>query len=472
MHEVMMRDMSVKVDSRSELIALSTYGNVKNILVTGLEVVGPLDLEAFKLAIRKASMSFPQVMSRIREVKIKGNHHLFWDHRPDLALPATVTEIGVHPGSLSVLDSLVSHLGPHLDRKWNLFEEVALTSHVVKIAADHHVLVTCFHHVGADAGTASEFGREFLSQYHEIRTGKKPEWANAVLGISSSAKRKVPARERTWKEWLASVRQGLLNLFDRPTLPAGTGSEGDTRQYQIKRVLSEADTELIANLAVERRVSPLDLLTAGAGMAIDQWNEARHVPPGLLTTAVTVNARRRAGTFGQPNFSSAIFFRSTPEQRNDFAAFCRSLALSRMQQFRKQMELKYMSDIELMIDSLRLLPFTMRQRIVHHVANRHCFSLGITALGVLWPKVRNGKPTGESAVTDSAELTVTEVHGIGYKLLSSTRVPLIVYAFRNRLNLVLACSASLFTRQEAEALMDLIMTSLIENPKRLLRASE
>ena len=82
---------------------------------------------------------------------------------------------------------------------------------------------------------------------------------------------------------------------------------------------------------------------------------------------------------------------------------------------------------------------------------------------MLWPTLQNGRPTGETFLKKSGELDVTEVHGIGYKLASNTRLLLVVYAFRDQVNLILASSASLFTRQESEEFMDLIMENLVHS---------
>lgn len=459
-----MAEVREKVDPTSEMLLLSTYGNTKNILITAVEVDGSFDEEAAKLAVWKAAQRFPHMLSCIKEVRSGGLHHLVWESRPDLPIPMTVTEMNGSVEGTPLLDNLLAHLRPRLDRDWNLFEEVPFDIQVVRIAADHHILVTSFHHVASDAATAAESGKEFFAHYHQIKTGKMPEWASEAHAISSSAKRKAQVRPSTWRDALIGARQTLVHLFDKPVLPAGGGSPKDLREHQIKRVLSEEETVRIGMRATRHAVSPIDLFTACGEIAVDRWNEARNIPPGLLTCSMTVNARGRFSSSDQPNNSSVIFFRSTPEERKNLARFCRTLAVTRISHFRKQLDIKYMRDVQRMINSLRLLPFRLRRKIVHQVVNRHQFSIAVTMLGVLWPKTRNGKPSSETAFTRSADISLREVHGIGYKLLSSNHVLLIVYAFKNRLNLVLASSASRFTRQEAEAFMDLLVDTLIDYP--------
>jgi hypothetical protein len=93
---------------------------------------------------------------------------------------------------------------------------------------------------------------------------------------------------------------------------------------------------------------------------------------------------------------------------------------------------------------------------------RHQFSIGVTLLGAIWPEFKHGRPTGASAFTQTGGLEVKEVHGVAYKMVSNTHLLLIIYTYRNRLNLILAAEGCHFTRAEAEEFMDLIMNNLLE----------
>ncbi len=451
-----------KMDPRSEMLVLATHGDTKNIVLSALEVTGPYDQDAIWVAVGRAAKEFPQLMSCIKEIKVRGLHYLTWEHRPDLTLPMRVSEMSIDPESGSFLDNLLEHLRPWLDREWNLFEEVPVWFHCIRITEEHHVTVSAFHHVAADAGTASEFGRQFLMHYHEIIRGRQPDWAAEATAISSSSKRRVKVRKNTLRESIAVARQTVDNLLEKPTLPVGTGFPDDPGHHHAKRVLSAEVTERIGRSSAKNGVSFVDLLTACTNLAVDRWNERRNVRPGILTTSMTVNTRGRIGGNDLPNNSSVIFFRFSPEERRDLKQFSRSLALARIKHFRKQMDLKYMQDIGRMMNSVRLFPLHLRRKIVHHVVDRHQFSIGVTLLGVLWPRIRNGKPTADTALTESGDLTIAEVHGFGYKLVSSTRVILYVYAFKNEMNLILASHACHFTRDEAEDFLDMILSNLLE----------
>lgn len=464
-----MDDTSARLDALSEMMALSSYGNTKNIIVTAVEMRGPFEEEAMSLAIQRAAKSFPRLASCVREVRERGRYHLVWDQRPDLELPVKIWEVPQTNGSANGLDRFLRHMAPHLDRDWDLFTEPAGEVHIVRLAKDHHIVAPVIHHVASDAGVASEFGREFLVNYHEILTGQRPESVCQPLTMSTTRKRMVRVKKPKLRDHLVNAREAVTRVFERPTLPVGNGLPDDQRQHHIKRIFSAEETERINKAASQNGASLVDLLVAAANRAVDEWNQDRDISPGVLTTSISVNMKSRYRGLNDANSSGLLFFKSRPSDREDTPAFARSIALARIKQFRNQMDFKFVQNVSRMTSALRGFPFRIRRRIVNHLANKHQLSMAITVLGVIWPTVRNGKPTADSCLTHTGDLAIKEVHGLGYKLLSNTRLLLIVYAYRNRLNFILSASASVFRRQEAQAFMDLLMGNLQETPVAMIR---
>jgi len=455
-----MEDVSPRVDVLSETIALSTWGNTKNIIITALDVKGPLDVQVVEQASRWASQSFPQLMSCIREVSSWGVHYLEWERRLEEPLPFFVTDLPESCRSGNLLNDIINVMKPRLDRNWDLFRQVAVEFHVIRLGPEHNVAASVCHHVAGDGGTASEFGREFLRHYHEIKRGSKPPWAEDRLALSTVKKRPVRIQPKRWGETVRESHRGFMQIFERPMEPLGSGSQSELTQHFAKRVLSEERSAAVFFSALQSGVNFVDSLTACANMAIDEWNSQRGCEPGLLTTAMTVNTRGRFSEFDTPNNSSVIVFRCQPEQRKNPSAFLRDLARMRLRHFREQKDVTMLHNIRRLNGSLRLFPYHIRRQLMHLFLQNHKFSIAVTLLGTVWPKLVNGKPTADSSVTSSADLEVSEVHGIGYKLHSGTRLLLIAYVYKNRLNLILEAAASLFTSEETEAFLDLIVEKL------------
>lgn len=460
-----MNEIESRVDVLSEIIALSTHANTKNIIITAMELDGPFDQQAGEEAFRRASLRFPQFMSRLRETRVWGRHYLAWEHRPDVPLPLTITLLPKCESSNPGLDDIMTVLRPSLDRDWDLFNEVAVRYYILRYGDQHTVAACACHHVAGDGGTAAEFGKELLRCYHEIVSGQKADWADEGHGITSSRKRAIIPRPNGWKEAIVNSHQGFMRIFEKATHPVGSGKPNDAREHFAKRVLSHEDSVKAVTWASRSRVSFVDALTACSNLAIDEWNETRGLTPGILTTAMTVNTRGRFTGFETPNNSSVIFFRSLPHERRDGPGLARALARMRMRHFREQKDLAATHNVRRLAQCLRYFPLFLRRRLVHFMLERHRFSIAVTFLGAVWPKIVNGKPSADSSITIAADLTVSEVHGLGYKLHSGTRLILIGYAFRERLNLILAGSGSLFTRDETEAFLDLVVGKLLTPPQ-------
>ena len=196
----------------------------------------------------------------------------------------------------------------------------------------------------SDAGAASEFGRQVLAHYHENVTGQKPDWPCQQRAMSSSKKRMVHPRGPNLRNLLAGFREAMKHLIERPTLPLGSGSAPDRQQHLVKRVISAQETERIEKLCPEKRVSLVDILVAGIDLAVDEWNEARNVTPGILTTSISVNMKGRFQGFEKANNSALMVFKSRPEERRDPHVFASGMASETKKVFQQAYGFKVLSE--------------------------------------------------------------------------------------------------------------------------------
>lgn len=452
-----------KLDALSEMLALSSRSNTKNILITAVEVHGPVDMEAMGRALQKTAASYPHFNSRLREVRERGRYYLVRKMTRDAGIPFLFSELPQVDNPAPALDRFLDHLRPRLDRNWNLFEEAPAEFHAVSLSHDHHILSPVIHHVASDAGVASEFGRDVLRNYHEILTGKPAQWACEPHAISTSVKKLVDIKKPSFRDIVKHARAALGHTVEKAILPDGSGKADDATQFHIKRLLPVEVMDKLTLSSPHRGKSLVDRLVVCTNLAIDRWNRSRHIPEGLLTASLSVNMKGRFRGFDRSNNSGLIFFKFNPEERENLKKFARTATLARIKQLRNNADFKFFHDVSLMTTVIRPFPFRVRSGLVSFLTGKHQFSSAITLLGVVWPASRNGRPTGDSCLTSAGGFEISEVHGLGYKLLSNTHVLLIVYVFRNVLNFVLAASGALFSRIEAEEFLDLILEELLDD---------
>ncbi len=456
-----MQDTFDFLDPNSEMIALASASNTKNLLITALQIRGPVDENLVKVAVGKAMKDYPRIGSCLREIKTKWRHRLYWHPRPDLEFPFVVSTLNNHDASIPLLDAVLKHLAPVLDREWNLREELPGEMHLVRISESLNVAAIVMHHAAFDGASASEFGRSCVLHYKEMIEGIKTDSGHRdAYSLSTSRKRRVTVRKGKWENMLHSARLALMPFMSKPDMPAGSGMPRELAQYHVKRVLSVEETARVGMESLKNRGAFIDLLTASSSLAIERWNRTRNVDTNTVTTALTMNIRGRYQDSDEANSVSALFFESHPKDRKDSRNLVHSISIARINQLRRQLDHKHYTNTARMIESASLLPFNIRRKIVYRIVRKHQFSMAITLLGVVWPVMKNGRPTLDSYPSHAGDAHITEIHGIGYKLIGSTPLILTVYSYLNRLNFVMAASGWLFTRSEAEAFMDLFMETL------------
>jgi hypothetical protein len=461
--ELKVKDAATQLDPLSEMLALSTYANTKNILIIASELEGPLDEAAFMQAFQDSGNQFPQIKSCLREVRNGLRYRLV--RQPLLDMPLRLKRIDLSDaGPVTGPDSFLEPLKADLDRDWDLLNEHLCWTFLIRVSQVRHIVGYVVHHAASDAATATDVAQYVFKRYHEIVTGETPEWAKTPISISTARKRPARLKKRTFRDFFRDARLAFEPFVRSAVLPAGSGRTADLEQHQIKRMCSVDDSERILGLALKSRASLVDVLVSATNIAVDRWNQARNIDPGFVTTSMTVNMKGRFKGFEKSNNSGLIFFESQPHERQDPKTFARSIALSRIGQFRRHMDLRFFHNVSKMTNSFRVIPFKKRRKIVNYFMQKHQYSIGVTLLGVVWPELENGRPTGRSGLTETGNLRIKEIHGIGYKLLSNTHLVLTVYVYRQQLNLVLAASASLFERSEAEQFMDLIVENLSDSP--------
>jgi hypothetical protein len=450
-----------KLDSNSEMLVLTSYANTKNIILVAAETRGPLDEPAFGSAVQQLMTSFPHLKTTVRQVREDRRFTLTREYRPDMQFPFVVSDLNPGDSSDTVLDSILKHLGPRMDRSWDLFREAPGEVHIVRLGPDRQVIAFVYHHVAADGGMASEIFGALLGHYHAITRGEQAEWLADSLAMSAYRKRPVRLKKEKIRAALSDFVSDLP-FTHRPTRPAGTGKRHDTREHHVKRVLSSDDTEKIVIHESQKGFPFIDRLIASTNLSLDEWNEAHDVPSKLVTTAVTVNTKGRLPERNEANNTAVIFFRSNREDRKDRLKFARSLAIARINQFRRQKDLQFYTKLSRLIRGVSVLPFRIRQRLVHFMLESQRYSVGVSFLGILWPAMKEGRPGIESCLEYPGDLEITEVHGLNYKPAGTPYINLIVYVYRSRLNLCMAESAAVLTREECDGLIDMIVRNLSE----------
>ena len=449
-----------KLDVMSELMVLSSFRNAKNTYLIAVEAMGPLDEQAFRLAVKEVALAFPTVTGTLRELRVGARLFLFREDHPDPDVPVTISDVSSSSGPQASFNSVMDHLKPRLDRQWDLWHEPPLEIHVLRLQPDHFILAFVFHHVAADAAMGLKILSETMGRYDALVNGGSSEWLSMPYVFSTSKKKASKPGKASWKHLARQLMRDLKYRKERPAEPHGTGRADDLAERHALRVFPAEDVQEIRANAAEAGIHVVDHLVVCANRALDEWNANRNIAPGTNTSVVTVNMRGRFGGEDEKNYSSTIFFRFTSQQRKNIAEFARSVAEGRKEQLSRNVDLMVRRSFSMAAAFFNLFPFEVRRRVASHFMRNQTFSIAVGFLGVVWPEFVEGRFSEDSFLKHAGRFEIIDILGTGYKLSGNAQINLYAYIYRKQLHLVLAVPGSLLTREEAESFMDLLAATV------------
>ncbi len=151
-----MQDANVMTGCHIRELALSSFGNGKNIIFSGLDLKGPMDLQAFQEASRQSAAVF----SSLREHDPRNQSQRTLPSRQ-----ATLARLAFAVWCAGIEDQ--RRFG-HVTRQYPVHTEaasgselgpvprVALEMYLIRVSERHHILATFIHHVAGDVGSLME----------------------------------------------------------------------------------------------------------------------------------------------------------------------------------------------------------------------------------------------------------------------------------------------------------------------------
>jgi len=451
-----------KLDVMSEIMVVSSFRNAKNIIIIAVEAKGPFDEQIFRLAVKEVSQMFPTLTGTLRELREGARLFLFREDHPDLEVPVTVSDVSRPSGPEGSFNAIMDHLRPRLDRQWDLWHEPPLEVHIMRFQQEHFLLVFIFHHAAADAAMGLRIVSEMIGRYDAIVHGRSSEWQSMSYVLSTSKKKGSKSGKASWKPLVRQLMRDLKYRKETPAVPRGTGRADDLTEHHVLRLFPAEDVQKIRANVAETGIHFVDHLVVCANQALDVWNSNRSISPGTNTSVVTVNMRERFGGEEEKNYSSTIFFRSTPQQRKNLAEFAHSVAEGRKKQLSRNVDLIVRRSFSMGAAFFTLFPFAIRRRAASYFMRSQKFSIAVGFLGVVWPQLKEGQFSEDSFLKHAGEFEIIDMHGTGYKLAGNAQINLYAFIYRKRFHLVLAVPGSLLTREEAESFTDLLAGTVRE----------
>jgi hypothetical protein len=208
-----------------------------------------------------------------------------------------------------------------------------------------------------------------------------------------------------------------------------------------------------------------DLFVAATKGALDAFNEARGADHETMVHGLAVNQRLRqseASAAGRNNLVGMITISSNSADRRDPASLLRRVIAERKRKLAAGYDLRLAMLGQKLLALSHILPMSLRGPALRPLIDVP-LSLIVTNLGVVWPCMENGRPTGKTAIREIGRMELLDVcscTGVTEKNCGA----LILRTFLDRLTLAFQFGRHKITDDDADAYAQLVL----DHAKRFL----
>jgi len=324
------------------------------------------------------------------------------------------------------------------------------------------VFTVVWHHVATDGGGLYDFLRDLFSKYHRLVKGNDPDWAH-VAGFHAQAGKIEEVRPMPWGSFL---KETITQVLHYPLYrPAQMISSPDP--HPVRNMIRHVFDDPVLPKALRERArrdggTVSDLCLAAAKLALQEWNEDRGQPPQVMYHGLAVNQRLRQAqtqTNLQNNPFSAIGIPSLPANRKDPQTILRHVIGYR----RKMLDIGYDINLQrLMFGVIRaghLLPIGVRYPALRMILVSK-MSFFVSNAGIPWPRIENGRPTGETAIKQIGDMELLDVHNsVGTTF--NNPMSLIIGTFLGRFRLGFAVNTYRISDKDAQNFSKLVVDKIM-----------
>ncbi len=390
---------------------------------TQLQFRGPIDLDAMAESWEEALKLVPMFSSHLG-VERRGVFELpVWQYDDRVRNPLRVDDCR-HLASepFDPMEFSMEYHRDRMQRRMDLEREFPFKGHLLRIFDDRHILSVVYQHSVVDPYKAFKVLTRLLELYHERVKGERPEWAETI-GMTALARK----REPLWvapRSTMFTFPRDVFRNFRRWNKSRGpvrfsqiaTREILDFRQvkgrYGLRAVIDDAALfESLLARAKRNGATLNDLLLAVALRCITRWNRDNAAPAEYFRLLLASSLKGRTEvpeTVGTG--LSGLTFAVRGNENGDLDESIGFFRNYRRSILENKLDIKAYAWMSQWYSIMRVLPLKIRMRYLAPMLTspRVCFSL--SNIGVMWPRIEDGRPTLDSAVLGAGDLVIEDMH--------------------------------------------------------------
>lgn len=380
---------------------------------TAFSFKGSCDIDALKAALQEALRRRPVFRSHLVVSKRFGLQTYRWRIASE-PCPLEVTDLrGIGNRPVDMEQWTQQTLAPVVERYGNnLATEYPARFLLMLLPDDHGCFAVVWHHASTDGGGLYDFLRGLFSEYHRLVKGEDPEWAN-VAGLHSQTGRGEEIEPMHWGRFFKEAAVQLIRYPVQASAQLISSPSGPPERHVIRfRFDDPLLQEALRQRARRDQGTLSDLCLAAAKLALQEWNECRGNPPRVMHHWLAVNQRLRQSrirTDATNNPLIAINIPSLPGDRKDPQALLRQVIGHRRRMLAEGFDVALYRLANGMTRAGRVLPIAIRHPVLRRIMD-HRLSFFLSNVGVVWPRIENGKVTGETAIRVVGDMELEDIH--------------------------------------------------------------
>lgn len=429
----------VKLDLPSEGLLVWEHAGFPQTDYGAFSFQGKCEPEALNRALLEAQVRWPNFHANL-VLKRSGFFRVHtWLVRDEL----NTLEVRDFTGMEALPDDLdawiYKQMEHEVDHVHDLTREYPARFVLFLLPGDQCIFVFSFHHVAADGVNFYDFLKTAFRIYHRNVTGSEPEWADVAVFHSVAGQVTPISAISTWDFLKYSYMENRKYPFRQAIQIASTPNTG-TGRNMIRHIFEDPSMLTALRKRVRREGGTLsDLVLAASKLAIQEWNAGRGAPYEIMYHVLAVNQRLRRDareTAAQGNPMSGVSIPSCSEDRRDPEALLRLVIESRKQKMEQGHDIAWARMSQMLLRVGRLLPMSVRYDLLRHIFDMK-ISFFVTNLGVVWPRMDRGRPTGETAITRVGDMELVDIHS-NVGTTARNPIALILRTFRGKLYMIFA----------------------------------